>query len=173
VDFMNWKKSIIPATLSLALLIPTVAFASNDISGTENTRNFGRFGTEATNRSLGLGKRLNKSGELSEEAKAKFEEIKAKLESGEITREELMEQMKSNMPEGAHFKLERKNFDNKIELSEEVKVKLEELKAKLESEEITREQFHEEMKQLMPENFQLKGMRGKFNKKVELFEEVK
>ncbi|MDH7578088.1 MAG: efflux RND transporter periplasmic adaptor subunit [Bacillota bacterium] len=46
------------------------------------------------------------------------------------------------------------------ELSEELKAKLEDLRGKLERGEITREQFQEEMKKNMPEEFQLKDEPG-------------
>ncbi|MBU5676120.1 SHOCT domain-containing protein [Alkaliphilus sp. MSJ-5] len=162
---MNWKKSIIPATLSLTLLIPTAAFADNNANVSENTKGFGGLRTVITNRSSHENEVFYSNIEVTEEVKIKLEELKAKLDSGEITKEQFREEMKQLMPERSQFKGVEKKLIEKIEIPEEVKVKLEELKAKLDSGEITKEQFREEMKELMPE--------GSRHERIAISEEVK
>ena len=160
---MDWKRRIIPITLSLTLLIPTAIFANEDVEVTDKASGFARFGKIVTGRLL--------TGERSEEEKAKIEEVRAKFQSGEITREELMEQMKELMPDNFRIRVGEKGFGNRVELSEEVKAKIEELRSKLESKEITQEEFNAVMKEFMPENFlyKLKGL----GNRIELSEEDK
>ncbi|QUH19723.1 SHOCT domain-containing protein [Alkaliphilus sp. B6464] len=170
---MNWKKSIIPATLSLTLLIPTAAFADNDANVSENTKGFGGLRTVITNRSSHENEVFYSNIEVTEEVKIKLEELKAKLDSGEITKDQFREEMKELMPEGSRVKGVEKKLIEKAEIPGEVKVKLEELKAKLENGEITKDQFHGEMKELMPEGSQFKGVGKKLIKKMDILEEVK
>ncbi|MBO8167547.1 MAG: SHOCT domain-containing protein [Thermoanaerobacteraceae bacterium] len=146
---INWKKSIIPITLALTLLMSTAAFAISNVNDERNKKNFSRLRTAITERTHFGKEWAGKRGKLPEELKAKIAELKEKLKSGEITREQFWEEMKKIMPERFQFKGRK--------LPEELKAKIAELKEKLKSGEITREQFWEEMKKIMPERFQFKG----------------
>lgn len=139
---------MIPVTLALALLVPTAALAASDTDAGANGSGFARpF--------IAIAGQMHQKVELPEELKAKVEELHSKVESGEITREQMREKMKELLPEEYQHKGGKGWHGSKrMELPEELKAKVEELRNKVESGEITREQMREEMKQLMQEKLQ-------------------
>ena len=84
---INWRKSIVSITLALAILIPAAAFAAGNANGEKNITAF-------TKQLQARGGWFNKGRELPEELKAKLEELKGKLDKGEITQEQFREEMK-------------------------------------------------------------------------------
>ena len=156
---MKGINKIITLTLILMLLLSTAAIASSN---------------ETTDKQQTCpdGKRMERP-EIDEATKEKLEELRTKLKNDEITREEFQAELKEIMPEGFHFRGMRKEFGDMEELSEEVKAKLEELKAKLKNGEITQEEFQAELKEIMPKGFRFKGMRKEFGNMEELSEEAK
>jgi uncharacterized membrane protein len=127
---MHFKKSIISTGLSLALLMPSAAFASQDIQ------------SQGSNTAQDQQKT-----ELSSETKAKVKALKTKLHNGEITKEQFHQELKEILPEG--YKCKHKHKHPK--LSEEDKAKVKELKAKLQNKEITKDEFKAEFKKIIPQ----------------------
>lgn len=114
----------------------------------------------------------NKGRALSPELKIKIDDLKSKLESGEITNEQFREEMMQLMPEKFHLKRGVKGHP-KGAIPKELKAEFESLKTKLESGDITPEAFREEMMKLKPEKLQFKeGVKWQVKKGV-LPEELK
>ncbi|MFC3767615.1 hypothetical protein [Paenibacillus sp. GCM10012303] len=167
----NWKKTILPATLALALLIPAAAYAaeqngqsdsSGSTSGTNSTapakpggkdpKSFGKgrggFGHEGFAIQKG-GKHLiggdsvnqHKYMELLAEKYAPdtLDSWKAALTEQGTLNQELQTLLQD---QGVHDALQAQ----RDELKEQMKAKQDELKQKLESGELTKEQLREQMK---------------------------
>ena len=95
--------------------------------------------------------------EIPEETKLKVKELKEKLKTGEITKEQFHEEMKKLFPN----KTQCNEEVPKKELPEETKAKLRELKTKLLNGEITEEQFQEEVDKVLPKRAIPKSIKPK------------
>ncbi|MFZ7134040.1 MAG: hypothetical protein ACOWWR_16965 [Eubacteriales bacterium] len=143
---MHIRKSIVSTVLSLALFMPSVAFASS-IDIMYGGKDLAMAQTTSVNETLS---EENSKPELTPEVKTKIQELKTKLNNGEITKEQFHQEMKKIMPEGFEFKHRRKDAHEKIKLTDEAKEKLEDLKTKFKNGEITKEKFKEEMEKILP-----------------------
>lgn len=151
VSIINWKKTIIPISLILTLLMSTVAFAASSGDVGEDSKNLGKSKATVTEQKQFRKGWLEKIGELPDEVKAKITELKEKLKNGEITREQFREEMQQIVPKRFQFR----GRGIPADLPDEVKEKIAELREKLKNGEITREQFREEIQQLRQEQSQL------------------
>ncbi|WP_197079132.1 hypothetical protein [Candidatus Syntrophocurvum alkaliphilum] len=140
-------KKIIPITLILTLLMSTVAFAATDSNKNENRGDFSKERTKISERVKFEGERSGLQTQATEEIREKCDELKAKLSSGEITREQFCEEMKEINPN--RMKSNQDRWQNKKgDVPEDFKDKLGELRTKLQDGEVNQEQFRENIKQL-------------------------
>jgi len=150
VDFMHFRKGVLSTALSLALLMPSFAYAGTSSTVLQNGNNFGNFNKTIGSRIQVEQNLQSPKPELAPETKTKIQELITKLKNEEITNDQFREELKKIMPENHEFKHREKEFHK--ELSDETKAKLEELKVKLKNGEITKDQFKEELKQIIPQN---------------------
>lgn len=138
---MNIREKVIIAVLSISLLIPATTFANNNVEVITNIPSIKE-------------RNIQDRKEIPEETKKAIRDLKTRLENGEITKEEFRKEIKKLLPEKYHFKNKKgKKHYKKMEVPEEVKAKFQELKSKLESGEITKDEFRKEIRKLMPEKY--------------------
>ena len=159
---MNIKKIIIPLSLLLVLLMSTIALAATDTSNTFTRLGLGQFG--AFNGRMNLNNAdCPQLQTLPDEVKAQAEAIREKVQNGEITPTECRVEMEKILPEDWQFQRGPMGRGQGTELSAEVKAQVDELRAKVQSGEITREECQSQMQQQMQQlkqNGQFKQGRG-------------
>lgn len=136
--------------LSLTLLMPSVAF-ENSVSSSSEIKDHKNYNISS------VGKRLvenEPNPDLSKETKLKIKELKIQLKNGEITKEQFHQEIKKIVPENYQLKHKKMYLNKYKNLNAEDKVKLQELKLKFENGEITKEEFKEEIKQIISKNNQ-------------------
>lgn len=131
--FINWKKTVLPVTLSLTLLINGVAFAATNANN-DVTKNI------VNKPVIKITEQTSCKQDIPEKTKVKIKELKVKLKNGEITKEQFREEMKKIIP--------------KKEIPEELKAKFKKLREKHENDEITPEQYKAEKQKLKQEIYQ-------------------
>lgn len=88
--------------------------------------------------------------EIPEETRVQIRELKLKVKSGEITKEQFHEQVKQLLPEIYDFQYNNRMYKKDCDLPDDVKIKVRELKSRYKKGEITKDQLLEEINKLIP-----------------------